>query len=50
MPTPVRIAAFVAALVVIFAAAMWVGSAFGPDVVAPDTHPVSGEHPYGSHT
>ncbi|SRX83399.1 hypothetical protein MPP7335_05178 [Mycolicibacterium parafortuitum] len=49
MPTPVRIAAFVVALVVVFAAATWVGNAFGPDVVAPDAHSVSGEHPDGSH-
>jgi hypothetical protein len=44
---PAKIAAFVATLVVVFAASLWVGNTFGPN---PDTavpHAATGEHPRG---
>lgn len=41
---PVKIAAFLAMLVVVFAASLWVGKAFGPnpDVAVP--HPATTSH------
>lgn len=46
MTAPAKIAAFVAMLVVVFAAALWLGSLFGPnpDVAVP--HPATSEHPH----
>ncbi|MDG4666270.1 hypothetical protein [Mycobacterium sp. 236(2023)] len=45
MTAPAKIAAFVALLVVVFAASLWVGNAVGPgpDVAVP--HP-TGVHPH----
>jgi hypothetical protein len=44
---PAKIAAFVAMLVVVFAASMWVGTAFGPNPDIAIPHPVTSEHPDG---
>jgi hypothetical protein len=43
---PAKIAAFVAMLVVVFAASLWVGNSFGPnpDIAVP--HQVTSEHPH----
>ncbi|MFW0152051.1 hypothetical protein ACNUDN_19875 [Mycobacterium sp. smrl_JER01] len=45
MSASARIAAFVATLAVVFAAALWVGNAIGPDPTVPGPHPATGEHP-----
>lgn len=44
MAASAKIAAFVAVLVVVFAASLWVGNAFGPkpDITGP--HPATSEH------
>lgn len=44
MTAPAKIAAFVAMLVVVFAASLWVGAMFGPnpDIAVPD--PATSEH------
>ena len=51
MTAPIRIAAFIAMLAVVFAAALWVGATFGPnpDIAVP--HPATAEHhdPDGGH-
>ena len=43
MTAPARIAAFVAMLLVVFAASLWVGNTFGPDPDITVPHPTS-EH------
>ncbi|VEG57170.1 Uncharacterised protein [Mycolicibacterium aurum] len=45
MTAAAKIAVFVAMLVVVFAAALWVGNAFGPNPDIAIPHPVTGGHP-----
>ncbi len=47
MTAPAKIAVFVAMLVVVFAASLWVGTMFGPNLDIAVPHPVTGEHPHG---